>query len=336
MILAELRSEPLKSAEGLNKVVDKIGGRIESMISGKRLFLLVLDEYDSIFSDTRGKPSDFIYKLLTMEENLREKGILVCIVTISNNALNDYQLDDRVKSRIGSSEVFFSPYSKDDLVGILRDRANKAFAIKVKDDVIEYCATLGSSDHGDARRGLDLLRLAGELCDGKTVTKFDVDKAQEQLQKDRVAVIVSNAPYHQRTLIAAICVKTLYSETGWIATSEIYEKYTKIISKDLKALLYRRMVDLLVEVENSGLVTSRTLSRGRGGYGTEYRMKVSPDIVGPAVDREWWEIQIREKARKDELEELVDSLEKNRNLFSFGGRKRYALPSLNSLKLGKL
>jgi archaeal cell division control protein 6 len=136
MILSELGAEPLKSAEGLNRAVEKIGEKITSIISDKKLFLLVLDEYDSVFSDSRGKPSDFVYKLLTMEENLREKGILVCIVAISNNALNDYQLDDRVKSRMGSSEVFFASYSKDDLVGILRDRASKAFSIKIGDDII--------------------------------------------------------------------------------------------------------------------------------------------------------------------------------------------------------
>lgn len=73
MILAELGSEPLKSAEGLNKAIDKIGEKIIATLSGKKLFLLVLDEYDSIFSDARGKPSDFIYKLLTLEEDLRQR-----------------------------------------------------------------------------------------------------------------------------------------------------------------------------------------------------------------------------------------------------------------------
>jgi archaeal cell division control protein 6 len=134
---------------------------------------------------------------------------------------------------------------------------------------------LGSSDHGDARRGLDLLRLAGELCDGKTITKLDVDNAQEQLQKDRVVVIVSSASRHQRVLIGAICLETLYSDTGWIFTSKVYEKYSRIIPSELKALSYRRIVDLLVELENTGLVVSRTLSRGRHGYGTEYRLDIT-------------------------------------------------------------
>ena len=71
----------------------------------------MLDEYDVIFSDTRNNPSDFVYKLLQIEENLCEKGIWTYIITISNNALHEYDLDDRVKSRMERSDVSFSPYS---------------------------------------------------------------------------------------------------------------------------------------------------------------------------------------------------------------------------------
>lgn len=146
----------------------------------------------------RGRPSDFMYNLLTLEEELRERGLFLCVVGISNNALSQYDLDDRVKSRMGSSEVFFEPYSKCDVLGIISDRAKKAFAIKIKKDVLEYCAALSSDDHGDARRALDLLRVAGEICDGKTITTQNIDSAQQKITKDRISVIVSSASYHSR------------------------------------------------------------------------------------------------------------------------------------------
>jgi len=128
MILGQLGSEPLTSADGLNKAIDQIGLAIERKLSdnGKKFFVLILDEYDVIFYDKRGNPSDFMYKLLTLEENLREKGFWLCITTISNNALIDYNLDDRVKSRMGTAEIYFNPYRKDDIVAILSDRAKKS------------------------------------------------------------------------------------------------------------------------------------------------------------------------------------------------------------------
>ena len=44
--------------------------------------------------------------------------------------------------------------------------------------MLEYCSSLSSSDHGDARCTLDLLRIVGEKCDGIPITKDDVDSAQ--------------------------------------------------------------------------------------------------------------------------------------------------------------
>lgn len=309
LILGTLGRESLTSAEGLNKAVDCIECQIEKILKDeqKKYFVLVVDEYDVIFSDSRGRPSDFVYKLLRMEENLREKGLWVCVVTISNNALVDYELDDRVKSRMGSSEVSFSPYSKSDVLAILEDRAKKSFRTKVAKEVLENCANLSSSDHGDARRALDLLRTTGELCDGK-ITKEDVEKAYRYLQKDRVEDVISNASYHMRCVAGAICSLAIVNKEPWSATSSVYKKYSDIVTKDQKPLSYRRVADLLVELENSGLLVSRAYSRGRHGYGREYKLKISPEFVGKAVDEEFLNSLMKQKKNQDEIDGLMKDI----------------------------
>ena len=205
---------------------------------------------------------------------------------------------------MGNSEVYFAPYSKDNVLEILQDRSKKAFSEKVDDIILQHCAKLSSDEHGDARRALDLLRLSGELCDGKKITKLDVEKAHDQLQKDRIELIVSSASYHLKVVIGAVCVNIMNSDTGWTATSTIYNKYCEILRKDTKPLSYRRVVDLLVELENTGLVVSRTLSRGRHGYGTEYKLKVSPYMIGPFVGKKWWESVDDTKEREEQLDML--------------------------------
>jgi len=221
MILSSLGDKPLSSAQGLNWAIDRIQSQIESILrkEDKKFFVLVLDEYDVIFSDKRGNPSDFVYKLLQMEENLRERGIWICTITISNNAMQEQDLDDRVKSRIGGVVVPFTPYLQSDVFGILHDRAKNAFKIKVSKEILEYCSQLSSSDHGDTRRALDLLRTAGELCDGTKITKENVDSALKYIQKDRAEEIVSTAPYHMRCIVGAICSLAIVHEQSWTATS---------------------------------------------------------------------------------------------------------------------
>jgi cell division control protein 6 len=306
MILGELDGEPLSSAQGLNKAVDRIENQITSILEQekKKYFVLVLDEYDVVFSDTRTNPSDFVYKLLQMEENLRENGIWTSIITISNNALQEYDLDDRVKSRMGGTDVAFSPYSGSDVFGILQDRAKKAFKAAIPKEVLEYCSSVSSLDHGDARRALDLLRKAGEICNGAKITREDIDSAQKLLQKDRATEIVSSAPYHMRCVVGAIVSLALLGEYSWSATSEIFKKYTDIVANEKTPLKYRRVSDLLVELENSGMLVSRAYSRGRGGYGKEYKLKVDPSLVGPSVDQEFYDSVIRRKAAADELKEI--------------------------------
>ena len=301
MILSSLGDKSLSSAQGLNKAIDCIQEQIESIldIENKKFFVLVLDEYDVIFSDLRSNPSDFVYKLLQMEENLREKRLWNCTITISNNALQEHDLDDRVKSRMGGSSVAFAPYSQSDVFGILQDRAKKAFKIKVSKEVLEYCSQLSSSDHGDARRALDLLRTAGEICDGTKILKDNVDSAQKYLQKDRAQDIVSSATYHMRCVVGAICSLAIVDEQSWAATSSLYKKYTEIVSKDDKPLSYRRVSDLLVELENSGLVISRAYSSGRNGYGKEYKLKVSPELIGPEIGKEYYESLVNRKKFMD-------------------------------------
>src|SRR5918996_521369 len=216
LILSELGQPTLKSAQGINTAIENISNAIEQRLSKNnkkknnhnndnnnnntaKLFVLVLDEFDVLLYDKRGKPSDFIYKLLVMEEKLREKGYLMCIVAISNNVMSDYEIDDRVRSRIGTSEVFFEPYTQQAVLAILNDRAAKAFSQSVDLEILRYCADQSSKEHGDARRAIDLLRVAAEIAGkmgGEKISKVHVDAALARLQKDRVSTTLSSASFH--------------------------------------------------------------------------------------------------------------------------------------------
>lgn len=303
LILAELGRENLKSAQGINLAVDTIGKEIESLLfqEGKKIFVLVLDELDAIFYDKRGKPSDFIYKLIVLEEKLRKKGLLLCIIGISNNVLSEYELDDRVKSRIGSSEVFFAPYSKSEVLSILKERAGQAFSKKISENVLERCAELSSAENGDARRAIDLLRVGAELASsaGEDLGESHIDKASDELQKDRISQMLSSASYHLRLACGGMARITYLTGEQWHSTSVLYKQYAKLLSKGTKPLSYRRVSDLLAELENSGLVVSQTGSKGRHGYGTQYKLVVSPEMVGHLISSEWWEGMVKTKEEHD-------------------------------------
>lgn len=53
---------------------------------------------------------------------------------------------------------------------------------------------------------------------------------------------------------------------------------------------------------------SYAYSRGRNGYGKEYKLKMDPSIVGPAVGKEWWDGMIQNKKKQEDLNESIENL----------------------------
>jgi archaeal cell division control protein 6 len=290
IILGELGEQQVKSAQGLNVAIDRIRNAI-CATKKSNLFVLVLDEFDVIFYDKRNNPSDFVYKLVELHSELKRSGHKISIITISNNVIAEYAIDDRVKSRIGTSEVFFTPYKKHEVLEILKSRAKLAFKKKINPDVLARCADLSSIEHGDARRAIDLLRVAAEIASAekKEITTKHVDSASERLQRDRIVDAISSLSYHSKAACMVLAVKTYGLEQDWHTTATLYERYKQLLEKKISPLTYRRFSEILKDLENAGIVESKTGSRGRHGYNSEFMISVNPQTVGNAIDPKWWE-----------------------------------------------
>jgi len=299
LILNELDQPSLTSAQGMNLGMVKIREAILTVmkLEGKKLFVLALDEFDVIFYDKRGNPSDFVYKLVEMQAELKSKGCLAMIITISNNVLSDYDLDDRIRSRIGNSEIFFKPYTKEETLKILQQRSEEAFGKKIDNKVLEECAKISFLEHGDARRAVDLLRVSAEIAarERKEISVEHIKTASKQLQKDRVEEVISSLSHHSRLICLVLAVKTYLLDQKLHSTMSIYEKYKQYLQSE--PVSYRRFSELLKDLENTGFVNSDTRSKGQKGYSSEFQLLVDPRIVGELLAKEWWdENVVKEKA----------------------------------------
>lgn len=300
LILSELGREPLKNSQGLGTVVDEIESVMEEILArdGKPL-VLVLDEFDVLFYDKRGNASDFVYRLVLLEENLKKKGYLVCIIGITNNVLAHWDLDDRVRSRIGNSEIFFDPYNKQDILDILKDRAERSLS-RVDSSVLEQCAELSSVEHGDARRAIDLLREAADAAAlaGQELAVSHVDIAYAKLENDKVTGLLDNMSRHMRILIVGFALVAYLTDKPWQSTMSIFNQYKMIFPKldnPPKQLHYTRIHDILNQLENMGMVVSRNVSRGRYGYSENHKLVVPPELLLHIMVPEWLETYAKYK-----------------------------------------
>ncbi len=258
------------------KFYELLDGREQNVI-------LVLDEIDALVE----KIGDgVLYNLTRVNQEL--KNAKLTIIGISNNVSFINNLDPRVKSSLSEEEMVFPPYNANELRDILMERVGFAFHDGVvSPSVIAKCSALAAQEHGDARKALDLLRVAGEIAErmGSTrVTEEHVDMAERKLDRDKIIEVVRSQPKQSKCVLMAI-LKLVKKVDSGIQTGDVYDVYADICRKNgLKALTQRRVSDLISELDMFGVVNAKVVSKGRYGRTREIRINLSGDILGKIED----------------------------------------------------
>lgn len=221
---------------------------------GKKLILIViLDEIDILLD----KDGDGILYTLTRTDN-------VSVLSISNYLDFKNLIKSRVTSSLNDKEIVFPPYGADQLADILSERAELAFNDDVlESDVIPLCSAMAAKEEGDARYALDLLKNAGELAldeDSDKVTSKHVRMAKDRIEHNKVTEIIQTLPLQQQRVLEAILTLTKQDEE--ITSGKLYDEYKELSKKD--AVTYRRIFDFINELELLGIISTNTISRGRG------------------------------------------------------------------------
>ncbi|MFV2015272.1 MAG: Cdc6/Cdc18 family protein, partial [Candidatus Heimdallarchaeota archaeon] len=136
----------------------------------ERKLTIVLDEIDLLMK----KDTKTLYSLTRMNSDL--KNSKVSLIGITNNVNFKETVDPRIKSTLTEQEIVFAPYTATQLKDILLERAELGFEGSVVDvAAIEKASALAASEHGDARRALDLIRVAGEVAEANQDAKVLVE-----------------------------------------------------------------------------------------------------------------------------------------------------------------
>ena len=245
--------------------------------------LLVLDEIDQLIKKTG---DDVLYNLTRINEEL--KNSQVSLIGISNDLKFAEHLDPRVRSSLSEEEIIFPPYNALQIQDILKQRADKAFQKgAVEQGVIEKCSAYAAREHGDSRRALELLRVAGEIAErnnSESVVLKYVDEADKKIENDKVFNLIKTQPKQFQTTLYAIL--TLERETkGFAFTGEVYELYKKLCFKtSLTPLTQRRVSDILAEFDMLGIINTRIISKGRYGRTREISLAI-PSSTLPQIKK---------------------------------------------------
>lgn len=279
-IFAELIKELGGSVPATGLPTEQVYSRFVELIDRKKQnILIVLDEIDQAVK----KISDnFIYTLTRLNSEL--KNAQISIIGISNSITFMDNLDPRVRSSLGEEELVFPPYNALQLQDILRERAEQAFVENVLEEgVIAKCAAFAAREHGDARRALDLLRVAGELAEREDSDKVGlkhIDSSNQKIERDKMLDIIESEPKQYKLILGAIMeLDGKKNEEDGIYTGEVYEIYQSLCKKTKNEILtQRRVSDILADFDMLGVINARVISKGRQGRTRAIKLMLMPAI----------------------------------------------------------
>ena len=259
--------------------VGEVSDRFKTRLDlSKVVFMVILDEVDSL---VKMRGDSLLYELTRVNEILKRSK--VTLVGISNDLRFKEFLDPRVLSSLSEEEIVFRPYDARELRNILAERAQIAFVDNaLSDAALGLCAALAAAEHGDARRALDLLRVAGEVAERKgarVVTEEHVRQAEKHIEHNRVLEALTNLTLHSKLVTLSIYHLDRMSGRGAI-TGEIFEVYDELSGElGVTPLTQRRLGTLINELDAMGLLNARVVSMGRYGRTKKIRLEIARTII---------------------------------------------------------
>ena len=238
--------------------------------------VFVIDEIDYLAELIQKTGKDVLYQITRANERLTTGSLT--LIGVSNDLTFKERLDPRVISTLSEEEVIFTNYNLPQIKEILDARIEVAFEEGiVSDAALNLCSAMAGRESGDARRALDLLRVAAEIAERNqepTVTEEHIRMAAEKIEENKEVVALRSYPLHEKLLILSIM------KSSEISTGEVYSTY-KNLCKDIrqKELTQRRVTQMLSEIEMSGIIVGRIVHQGTHGNTKKFRITVSPDMV---------------------------------------------------------
>jgi len=251
----------------------------QALDNERQVVIFILDEIDQLIKKAG---DEVIYNLTRINSEL--KRAQVGLIGISNDLLFSNNLDPRVKSSL-SEEELFPPYNAFQLQSILQHRSTLAFHDGVlQEGVIAKCAAYAAREHGDARRALELLRVAGELAERNSEQNIMIqhlDEAEEKIERDRFLDAVEHQPKQYQAVLYAVIATS--EERPTFSTGDLYGNYKEISTRTgLRPLTQRRVSDIIAELDMFGLINAKVISKGRFGRTREISLSLPKTLIPKA------------------------------------------------------
>lgn len=247
--------------------------------------IIILDEIDKLGND------EILMQLSRAGEAGKLDSCKIGIIAISNKISYQDKLEQRVKSSLQEREFIFPPYDAEQLRLIMENRGDAFKSDVLTSDVVPLSAAFAASEHGDARKALDILRHAGEIAeerDDDRVREEHVRDARSLADVNRFRDLLQGQPTQAKLTVLAVAELTAECRESKIESNDIYDKYCALTTTlDVNQLSQRRVYDLLREQAFLDILGQEFEGRGRArGSVMKFYLLEEPDTVRQAIHRD--------------------------------------------------
>jgi orc1/cdc6 family replication initiation protein len=204
---------------------------VKILEKSKKRLIVCLDESDHI------KDTDILY-------NLSRNSI--GLILISNQAFALSEIDHRIKSGLFLNEIQFKPYSKEEVLEILKERVS--YGLRPDSVTENLLSIVASISNGDARVGLQTLKLAAKDAESKnleTITIEELKSAAKCARKYRLSYLLGKLNEHQKIIYEIL------KKCKTISSGELFNEYRKSVRETVVDRSYRNYMQ---KMEELGLV----------------------------------------------------------------------------------
>ena len=248
--------------------------------------VFVLDELDMLVGRRDKKEAAFSRLLyqLTRASGGNDLTAYISVVAISNDTRMMESVGSRALSSFTPEDVHFDDYDANQLQDILRNRQDAFHNDVVDDDVIPLAAAFAAQTHGDARKAIDLFRVAGELAEREghdRVREEHVREAQEKVEKNRVLEVVRGISTQKKLCLYATAAVAAQSDGGTARSTTGYRVY-QFLTDAIEADQYHQetYVNKMKEMTTYSLVESERRSHGpSSGMFLEFQFGENPQTI---------------------------------------------------------
>lgn len=246
----------------------------------KKDTLIILDEIDR-----SNKIEDLLYFLSRPKEIDKDFDKNISLVLISNNLRWEENLRDSIRSSLQLKQIIFSPYSKNELRKIIKDRIKKGLkdTNAISEESINLISEIVSREKkGDCRVAIEAIFYAAQIAESKNKNEISKEYIHEALKN---AINQSDKLLINKLKDNQLLTLYVVSYFKYESLDEIHKSFVATIKKDnlkidaITKVMIFHIINYLDDLCLIHKTIETKIEEGIPRRRTKIQMSVNPELI---------------------------------------------------------